>query len=102
MTQTINTRLSLPLLLVVTAGAPANAQVAGSLDRLALLVDAGDRVTVTDDTGRERSGSPVMGRGFIRWCLACFPSEDVVLRPAGRVPGQTCLPALSTTGERSR
>ena len=57
MTQTMNTRYALTLLLLmVTSGAPAAAQTAGSFEQLALLVESGDRITVTDSAGREQTG----------------------------------------------
>ena len=47
MTQTMNTRCAVTLLLLMVAsGAPAGAQTAGSFEQLALLVGSGDRVTV--------------------------------------------------------
>ena len=57
MTQTNSPRFGLTvLLLVMASGTPAGAQTAGSFGQLALLVEAGDRVTVTDDTGRMHTG----------------------------------------------
>ena len=57
MTQTMNTRCAVTLLLLMVAsGAPAGAQTAGSFEQLALLVGSGDRVTVTDSAGREQTG----------------------------------------------
>ena len=60
MTQDINARRALALLLLIAAsGAPADAQTASSFEQLALLVEAGDRITVTDSAGRERTGRVV-------------------------------------------
>ena len=57
MTQTINTRRALTLLVLIVAhGVPAGAQTAGSFEQLALLVESGDRITVTDSAGREQTG----------------------------------------------
>ena len=57
MTQTMNTRCAVTLLLLMVAsGAPAAAQTAGSFEQLALLIGSGDRVTVTDSAGREQTG----------------------------------------------
>ena len=60
MTKTINARRTLALLLLIAAsGTSAGAQTAGSFEQLALLVEAGDRITVTDSDGRERTGCVV-------------------------------------------
>ena len=57
MTQTMNAWLSLTLLLLIVASAaPAAAQTASSFEQLAVLVESGDRITVTDSAGRERTG----------------------------------------------
>ena len=57
MTPTINTRRALTLLILIVAhGVPAGAQTAGSFEQLALLVESGDRITVTDSAGREQTG----------------------------------------------
>ena len=57
MTQAINARLSLTLLfLIVAYRAPAAAQTAGSFEELALLVESGDRITVTNSAGSEQTG----------------------------------------------
>ncbi len=57
MTQTMNAWLSLTLLLLIVASAaPAAAQTASSFEQLAVLVESGDRITVTDSTGREQTG----------------------------------------------
>ena len=57
MTQTMNAWFSLTLLrLIVASAAPAAAQKAGSFEQLAVLVESGDRITVTDSSGREHSG----------------------------------------------
>ena len=55
--QAINARLSLTLLLLMVAfRAPAAAQTARSFEQLALLVESGDRITVTDSAGSEQTG----------------------------------------------
>ena len=60
MTQDINTRRALALLLLMAAsGAPADAQTASSFEQLALLVETGNRITVIDSAGRERTGRVV-------------------------------------------
>ena len=52
MTQTMNAWLSLTLLLLIVASAaPAAAQTASSFEQLAVLVESGDRITVTDSAG---------------------------------------------------
>ena len=52
-----NARLHLTLLLlIVVFRAPATAQTASSFEQLALLVESGDRITVTDSAGSERTG----------------------------------------------
>ena len=57
MTQTMNAWFSLTLLLLIVASAPpAAAQTAGSFEQLAVLVESGDRITVTDSSGREHTG----------------------------------------------
>ena len=57
MTQTMNAWFSLTLLLLIVASAaPAAAQTASSFEQLAVLVESGDRITVTDSSGRERTG----------------------------------------------
>ena len=57
MTRTINMLFGLTLLLLfVASGAPAGAQTASSFEQLALLLESGDRVTLTDSSGRERTG----------------------------------------------
>ncbi len=57
MTQTINTQFSLTLLLLIVAsGALAAAQTASSFEQLALRVESGDRVAVTNSSGRQRTG----------------------------------------------
>ena len=60
MTQTINTPLSLTLLLLIVASvAPAAAQTASSFEQLAPVLESGDRVTVTDSIGRTRTGQVI-------------------------------------------
>ena len=60
MTKSTNAPLILTLLLLIAAATPsASAQTANSFEQLVLLVESGDRVTVTDSAGREQSGSIV-------------------------------------------
>ena len=60
MTKTINARGTLALsFLIAASGTSVDAQTAGSVEQLALLVALGDRVTVTDSAGRERTGRVV-------------------------------------------
>lgn len=56
MNEAINARLSLLLLLIVVFPAPAAAQTASSFEQLALLVESGSRITVTDSAGSEQTG----------------------------------------------
>ena len=57
MTRTTNAWFSLTLLLLIVASAtPAAAQTARSFEQLAVLVESGNRITVTDSAGRERTG----------------------------------------------
>ena len=57
MTKSTNTPLILTLLLLIAAATPsASAQTASSFEQLAVLVESGDRVTVTDSAGREQTG----------------------------------------------
>ena len=60
MTKTINAPRTLALsLLIAASGTSAGAQTAASFEQLALLVDSGDRITVTDSAGHERTGRVV-------------------------------------------
>ena len=55
--QTFDRRFGLiVLLLAMASGVSATAQTARSFEQLDLLVETGDRITVTDDTGRKRTG----------------------------------------------
>ena len=57
MTKSTNTPLIPTLLLLIAAATPsASAQTASSFEQLVLLVESGDRVTVTDSAGREQTG----------------------------------------------
>ena len=57
MTKTMNAPFSLGLLLVLmTSGATAAAQTASSFEQLALFVESGGRVTVTDNSDRQQTG----------------------------------------------
>ena len=60
MTKAIDTRWGATLLLLILVpGVPAGAQTASSFEQLALLVESGDRITVTDRAGREQTGRVV-------------------------------------------